>query len=116
MADEISLSRSGSRQIRRFLATSIDRGEVAGAVGLVAGHDRVALSACVGLRDIEADRPMALDTIFRIASMTKPIVSVGVLMLVEAGRLRLDDKVSRFIPEFRHGQVLAASGWIRRGT
>jgi CubicO group peptidase (beta-lactamase class C family) len=106
-ADEIGLSRSGSRQVRRFLATSVDRGEVAGAVGLVAGHDRVALSACVGLRDIEADRPMAPDTIFRIASMTKPIVSVGVLMLVEAGRLRLDDEVSRFIPEFRHGQVFA---------
>jgi CubicO group peptidase (beta-lactamase class C family) len=107
MAERVILSRPGLRRVRRFLATSVDRGEVAGAVGLVAGYDRVVISACVGLRDIEADGPMAVDTIVRLASMTKPIVSVGVLMLVEAGRLRLGDEVSRFIPEFREGQVFA---------
>ncbi len=101
------MSSSGRQRVRRFLATSVSRGEVAGAVGLVAGHDRVALSACVGFQDIEADRPMALDSIVRLASMTKPIVSVGALMLVEAGKLRLDDEVSQFLPEFRDGRVFA---------
>ena len=101
------LSRSGLQRVRRFLATSVDRGEVAGVVGLVAGPDRVVLSACVGHSDIEAGRSMAPDTIVRLASTTKPITSVGVLMLVEAGKLRLDDEVSRFTPEFRDGRVFA---------
>jgi CubicO group peptidase (beta-lactamase class C family) len=85
----------------------VDRGEIAGAVMLVARQDRVAQLACVGLRDIEAGKPMEPDTIFRIASMTKPIASVGALMLIEAGKLRLDDPVSRYIPEFAEVKVFA---------
>jgi CubicO group peptidase (beta-lactamase class C family) len=72
---------------------------------LVARHDQVACLACVGWRDIEAGRPMEPDSIFRIASMTKPIVSVAALMLIEAGKLRLEDPVSRYIPEFADVQV-----------
>lgn len=74
---------------------------------LVARHDQVAQLACVGLRDIEAGRPMEPDTIFRIASMTKPIACVGALMLVEAGKLRLDEPVSRYIPDFADLKVFA---------
>ena len=51
--------------------------------------------------DIEADAPMQKDTIFPIASMTKPVTGVAILMLVEEGKVRLSDPVSRFIPEFR---------------
>ena len=72
---------------------------------LASRHDQVAQLACVGMREIEAGLPMESDTIFRIASMTKPITSVGVMMLVEAGDLRLDEPLSRYIPEFANARV-----------
>jgi CubicO group peptidase (beta-lactamase class C family) len=91
---------SGLDPAREYVAGCVERGEIAGAVSLVARHDEVAEPVCVGLRDIEAAKPMEPATIFRIASMTKPIVSVGVLMLVETDKVRLDDPVARYIPDF----------------
>jgi len=98
--EDLGLSSQGLERGRAHVAACVDRGEIAGAVMLVSRHDQVVQLACVGMRDIEAGLPMTPDTIFRMASMTKPITSVGALMLVEAGRLRLDDPVSRYIPEF----------------
>lgn len=90
----------GLGRARDDVASCVKRGEIAGAVAIVARRDREADVACVGLRDIETGLPMEPDTIFRIASMTKPITSVGALRLVDAGRLRFDDPVSRYIPAF----------------
>jgi CubicO group peptidase (beta-lactamase class C family) len=104
---ESGLAHSGLDRARDYVAGCVERGEIAGAVSLVARHDDVAQPACVGLRDIEAAKPMEPDTIFRLASMTKPIVSVGVLMLVDAGKLRLDDPVARYIPDFADIRVFA---------
>ncbi len=101
------LSRSGLERARAYVAGCVDRGEIAGAVSLVARQRQAAQLPCVGLRDIEAGKAMEPDTIFRIASMTKPIVSVGALMLVEAGQLRLDDPVSRYVPDFTNVPVFA---------
>jgi len=101
----VGLSSPGLERARAYVAACVERGEIAGAVVLVARHDQVAQLACIGLRDIEAGKPMRPDTIFRIASMTKPITSVGALMLIEAGKLRLNDPVSRYIPEFADVQV-----------
>jgi CubicO group peptidase (beta-lactamase class C family) len=98
--EDVGLSSPGLERARASVAACVERGEIAGAVMLVARHDQVAQLACVGRRDFEAGKPMEPDTIFRIASMTKPIASVGALMLIEAGKLRLDDPVSRYIPEF----------------
>jgi CubicO group peptidase (beta-lactamase class C family) len=92
---------------RAHVESSVGRGEIAGAVLLVTRHHRIAQLASVGMRDVEAGLPMEPDTIFRIASMTKPIVSVGVLMLVEAGKLGLDDPLARYIPEFADATVYA---------
>jgi CubicO group peptidase (beta-lactamase class C family) len=103
--EDVGLSSSGLGRARTYVASCVERGEIAGAVMLVARQDRVAQLACVGQRDIEAGKPMEPDTIFRIASMIKPIVSVGALMLIEAGKLRLDDPVSRYIPEFADATV-----------
>ena len=103
----VGLSSPGLERARAYVAACVERGEIAGAVVLVSRHDQVAQFACMGLRDIEAGLPMEQDTIFRIASMTKPITSVGALMLIEAGKLRLDDPVSRYIPEFADVQVFA---------
>jgi CubicO group peptidase (beta-lactamase class C family) len=103
--EDVGLSGPGLERARAYVESCAERGEIAGAVMLVARHDQVAQLACVGRRDIEAGKPMEPDTIFRIASMTKPIVSVGTLMLIEAGKLRLDDPISRYIPEFANAQV-----------
>jgi CubicO group peptidase (beta-lactamase class C family) len=103
--EDVGLSGPGLERARAHVESCVGRGEIAGAVMLVARHDQVAQLACVGRRDIEAGKPMEPDTIFRIASMTKPIVSVGTLMLIEAGKLRLDDPISRYIPEFANAQV-----------
>jgi len=84
---------------------SIDAGQLAGAIVLVHrnGHTEFAAAGC---RDIENKLPMERDTIFRIASMTKPITSVAALMLVDEGRLALNDPITRVAPEFEHMRVL----------
>jgi CubicO group peptidase (beta-lactamase class C family) len=106
-AEKVGLSTQVLDSARTYVAGCVERGEIAGAVTLVARDGQVAQLACVGLRDIEAGRLMEPDTIFRLASMTKPIVSVGALMLVEAGKLRLDHALSRYVPEFADAAVFA---------
>jgi CubicO group peptidase (beta-lactamase class C family) len=106
-AEKVGLSTPALESARAYVAGCVERGEIAGAVMLVARDDQVAQLACVGLRDIETGSPMQPDTIFRLASMTKPIVSVGALMLVEAGKLRLDDALTRYVPEFADAAVFA---------
>jgi|SRR5579875_315237 CubicO group peptidase (beta-lactamase class C family) len=80
---------------------AVEGQQIAGAVMLLARHGRIGYLKAIGWRDAEAQTPMTTDTLFRLASMTKPITSVAVMMLVEEGKLRLDDPVSKFIPEFK---------------
>jgi CubicO group peptidase (beta-lactamase class C family) len=82
----------------------IDGGKIPGLSVLLSRHGKVAYAECFGKRD-DPDVPMTQDTIFWIASMTKPIVSVAVLMLYEEGHFQLNDPVSRYIPEFKDTQV-----------
>jgi len=84
----------------------IDRGVVTGVVTLIHRHSVEAHCDVLGFQDEEARQPMHRNTIFRIASMTKPIVSVAALMLLEEGRLRLDDPIERWLPEFANPRVL----------
>ena len=84
--------------LRELLRRYVDDGTVAGAVGLVARGDRVEVEA-VGSADLEAGIPMARDTIFRFASITKSIVAAAAMMLVEDGRMALDDPVGEWLPE-----------------
>jgi CubicO group peptidase (beta-lactamase class C family) len=91
----------------------ITAGSFSGAVTLVARNGRIAYHEASGLMDLEAKKPMAKDGLFRIMSMTKPIVGVSVLMMMEEGRVRLQDPISRFIPEWKNMTVavpLAAAG------
>ena len=88
-----------------MIQRAIDADQISGAVTVVARHGRVAHFEAHGLMDIEADAPMRKDTIFPIASMTKPVTGVAILMLVEEGKVRLSDPVSRFIPEFHDTKV-----------
>jgi CubicO group peptidase (beta-lactamase class C family) len=86
----------------------VDRGIISGAVTVVGRHDGILCYDAVGKRDLAAGLPMTKDTLFRIASMTKPVTALGILLLVDEGRLALDDLVERHLPEFR-GQMLVAS-------
>src|SRR4051794_27029412 len=78
----------------------VDRGELPGAVLLIARGDKIAYLQAIGYQDRDKKTPMKADAIFRLASMTKPIVSVAVMMLVEEGRIDLAAPVSKYIPEF----------------
>jgi CubicO group peptidase (beta-lactamase class C family) len=92
-------------ELHAAVQQSIDTGQLAGAIVLVHrnGHTEFAAAGC---RDIENQLPMERDTIFRIASMTKPITSVAALMLVDEGRIALNDPITRVAPEFEHMRVL----------
>jgi CubicO group peptidase (beta-lactamase class C family) len=83
----------------------VDRGELPGAVLLIARGDQIAYVQAVGYQDREKKTPMKTDAIFRLASMTKPIVSVAVMMLVEEGQLDLLAPVSQYLPEFKELKV-----------
>jgi Beta-lactamase/Histidine kinase-like ATPase domain len=86
---------------------AVARGDVLGAVLLVARHGKVVLYEAVGVRDREKNLLMEKDTPFQIQSMTKPLVASAALILADRGKLQLDDPVSRYIPAFAQGQSQA---------
>ncbi|WP_316227423.1 serine hydrolase domain-containing protein [Bradyrhizobium sp. SZCCHNR1047] len=88
------------------LAAFVDRGELAGIVSLTSRGGKIVHAETIGWRDVETKSPMRPDTLFRIASMTKPITSVAAMMLVEEGRIALADPISRWIPELADLRVL----------
>ena len=92
-------------EVKTQLQKVVDAGRLAGAVTLAWRNGETQI-ACAGLRDIEANLPVERDTLFRIASMTKPITSVATLMLADEGRITLADPISRYAPEFSHMRVL----------
>lgn len=104
--EDVGLSSERLARIRAVFQEEIDRGELAGAVALVARRGRVAYFEPLGALDREAGTPMRRDAIFRIASMTKPVTSVAVMILFEEGRFLLDDPVSRFLPELAKREVV----------
>jgi len=88
----------------------IDARMIPGVVTLVARHGRIVHFESRGLMDIEADKPMAGDAIFRIASMTKPIACVGLMTLYEEGHFLLDQPISRYLPSFKNMMVKGKRG------
>ena len=94
------MSSARLRRLTETLDAYVREGRLAGGVALVARHGRIAFLHAFGQRDREAAAPMREDTIFRIASHTKAVVSVAALMLQEEGRLRIDDPVARYLPQF----------------
>jgi CubicO group peptidase (beta-lactamase class C family) len=105
---EAGLSAERLKRIDEMIQRRIDAGEMAGAVAIVGRHGKVAHHVALGVMDLESKQPMTLKTIFRIASMTKPVVGLAVMMMVEEGKVRLDDPVSRYIPEFKEMKVAVA--------
>lgn len=95
-------------RIEATLQEAVDAGRIAGGSALIARRGEVAYETAVGMADREAGRAMAGDTIVRIASMSKAITSVAVMILVDEGKVSLDDPVAKFLPEFAHPTVLVA--------
>ena len=84
----------------------IEAGKIAGAVALVSRDGEIAYQKAFGYADIASHTPMRIDAIFRIASMTKAITSVGVMILYERGHFQLNDAISTFLPGFKNPEVV----------
>ena len=97
--EQVGLSAERLDRIRQAFEAEISKGKLPGAVVLVARKGRVAYFEPLGLRDKVSGAPMSKDAIFRIYSMTKPLVSVAAMILMEDGKLVLTDPVSRHLPE-----------------
>jgi CubicO group peptidase (beta-lactamase class C family) len=100
-------SPEGLKAVTAAMQAAIDKGDAAGVVTLLYRHGEVAQVNAVGFQDEAAKTPMRRDSIFRIASMTKPIVSVAVLILIEEGKLALTTPVEKFLPELAGPKLLA---------
>jgi CubicO group peptidase (beta-lactamase class C family) len=96
--ESIGLSQTRLERVTQLMQGHIEAGTFAGAVTLVARRGRIAMLTAQGVMDLDARTPMRTDTLFRIMSMTKPVVAVSILMLVEEGKVRLTDPVGKYIP------------------
>ncbi|MGE0725767.1 MAG: serine hydrolase domain-containing protein [Alphaproteobacteria bacterium] len=103
--EEVGLSSERLKRITDVFAADAKAGKIAGAVILVAREGKVAYFQAIGQRDPKTGAPMTTDAIFRIYSMTKPITSLAIMMLVEEGKLLLSDRVSRFLPALKSLEV-----------
>ena len=101
----LGLSSSRLQQMSDVFQREIDKGTMPGATIMVARGGQIGWFDALGKQDPTASAPMTRDTIFRIFSMTKPIVSIGIMMLLEEGHFLLDDAVAKFIPEFANQKV-----------
>jgi len=101
--DKVDKAKGIAAELQPF----VDDGTLAGAVLLVANKDKVLTLEAVGYADVTAKKTMQTDSIFWIASMTKPITAVALMMLVDEGKVKIDDPVSKYLPEFSDQWVIA---------
>src|ERR1700730_13979493 len=95
--EEVGLSADRLKRIHAMIQSHIDNKDYSGAVTLLARKGKVVHFEAHGMADIEGNRAMKADTLFRLASMTKPMTAVSILMLLEEGKLVLNDPISKFI-------------------
>jgi CubicO group peptidase (beta-lactamase class C family) len=106
--EEAGMSRAGLKKVRAAVQKYVDNKSIPGAVTAIARHNKLVWFEAQGFRDPEAGTPMARDDIFRMMSSSKPVTAVAVLMLMDEGKLALDDPVGRFIPTFKDTKVAVA--------
>ncbi len=99
-------SQTGTAEIDRMLQQAVESGDIPGVVAIVANKDHVLYHQAFGKMDVANDLAMGKDSIFNIASMTKPVTSVAVMMLHEEGKLGLDDPISRYMPRMKYVEVI----------
>jgi CubicO group peptidase (beta-lactamase class C family) len=102
-----SIPQQGSAALTSFVQQAVARGDVPGAVVAVVGRDRLLYHEAFGRMRVAGNVPMAKDTIFNIASMTKPVTSVAIMMLVDEGKLKLDDDVAKYLPKYQNPLVIS---------
>jgi CubicO group peptidase (beta-lactamase class C family) len=102
---DVGLSAERLDRITQWLKADVDKGTIPGAVLMVVRNGKVAYFESVGQLDPETKAPMTKDAIFRIYSMTKPITSVAVMILVEQGKLSIDEPIAKYIPAFKDMKV-----------
>ena len=103
--EEVGFSQQRLKRLRDRIKEGVDKNEIPGAVVLIARNGRIVMHEPFGFRDKDAKVAMTTDSIFRIASMTKPIVTLAAMMLAEEGKLSPADPVSKYIPEFAETKV-----------
>jgi CubicO group peptidase (beta-lactamase class C family) len=108
--EDTGMSSAGLQRISRFVQRYVDAGRIPGAISAVVRHGKVVHFETYGNMDDEAGKGMQPDAIFRIHSMTKPIASVGLMLLHEEGLFLLDDPASRYIPQFKDLRVMVRGG------
>jgi CubicO group peptidase (beta-lactamase class C family) len=106
--EQVGLSSERLERIHETVQRHIDEHNISGAVTLVTRKGHIAHFQAHGLMDVEARKPMAKNSVFRIWSMSKPVAGTAILMLIEEGKVRLNDPVSKFIPEFKGMKVAMA--------
>src|SRR6202140_5325178 len=106
--EDVGMSADRLKRIDQMVQRRIDAGELSGAVTIVARKGKVVHLEAQGVMDLESKKPMAKDTMFRVASMTKPVTGLAIMMMIEEGKVRLNDPVSRYIPEFKGMKVAIA--------
>jgi CubicO group peptidase (beta-lactamase class C family) len=106
--EEVGMSRAGLEGIRAAIQKNIDNKVIPGAVTAVARRNKLVWYEAQGVSTVETNTPLRKNDIYRMMSSTKPITALAVLMMMEAGRLSLDDKVNRFIPTFKEMKVAVA--------
>ena len=105
----ISLAPASAKQnsLENVLNDFVGKSELAGAVAVVADKDKILQTTAVGFADVHTKTPMKSDSIFWIASQSKPMTAVAVMMLVDEGKITLDDPIEKYLPEFRGQMVIA---------
>src|SRR6516164_3196945 len=105
--ESMGLSSAKLEKVGAIIQAMIDKKETAGTVTVVARHGKVILLQAQGMMDIEAGKPMQADTVFRIYSMSKPITTTAAMILFDEDKLKLDEPVSTYLPEFKNLRVYA---------
>ena len=110
--ESVGFSTDGLKALQRTMRALVDDAKLAGVTTLVARHGKVVYLDAYGVQDLASKKPVTKDTIFRLASMTKPIVGVAMMMLWEQGKWTLDDPVAKHIPEFAGLKVATPNGEV----
>ena len=106
--EDVGVSSERLQRISQMIQRRIAAGEMSGAVAIVARKGKIVHLEAQGVMDLDSKKPMAKDTMFRVASMTKPVTGLAIMMMIEEGKVRLNDPVSRYIPEFKNLKVAIA--------
>jgi CubicO group peptidase (beta-lactamase class C family) len=106
--EDVGVSSERLQRITQMIQRRIAAGEMAGAVTIVARKGKIVHLDAQGVLDLESKKPVAKDSMFRVASMTKPVTGLAIMMMIEEGKVRLNDPVSRYIPEFKSLKVAIA--------